>query len=359
MQAVGGSALRTSLAILPGYARTGVQDSIVPMITAQPAAKVFGTLLHDVPADAMDRFDLYEFAWDYSRITTIVHVGDVPHSAALYLPPADQRPTDADWSLAVWEADHADAAILAAQELFARDPMPTAPELLALYPMALKRAWARLRAQSRKAPATLRAAHSRRHTPDVAEIHAPNPPQGRFYALQSFTAAHQRFDGTPSGPLPREVFYGIDAALVLPYDPVTDRVLLVEQLRIGPLALDDPNPWTLEPIAGMVDAAETPEQAARREAAEEAGLTDLMLEHIASFYPSPGSSTDYFTCYLGLTALQDATYTGGLVDEHEDLRLHPITFDHAMQLAQSGEITAGPLLTMLYWLALNRDRLRA
>ena len=34
-----------------------------------------------------------------------------------------------------------------------------------------------------------------------------------------------------------------------------DRVLMVEQFRMGPFARQDANPWTLEPIAGMVDAA--------------------------------------------------------------------------------------------------------
>ena len=73
------------------------------------------------------------------------------------------------------------------------------------------------------------------------------------------------FGGGQSAPLLREVFVATDAALVLPYDPLRDRVLLVEQFRMGPYGRGDPRPFLLEPVAGRIDAGETPEEAARRE----------------------------------------------------------------------------------------------
>ncbi|MCB2157335.1 MAG: NUDIX domain-containing protein, partial [Rhodobacteraceae bacterium] len=45
-----------------------------------------------------------------------------------------------------------------------------------------------------------------------------------------------------------------------------DRVLLIEQFRMGPYARGDAEPWLIEAIAGRVDPGETPEDAARREA---------------------------------------------------------------------------------------------
>jgi hemerythrin-like domain-containing protein len=50
---------------------------------------------------------------------------------------------------------------------------------------------------------------------------------------------------------------------------------------------------------------------------------------------------------------------GGLDEEHEDIRRHVISFDHAMALIASGEINAVPLQALLFWLAANRARLRA
>jgi len=170
---------------------------------------------------------------------------------------------------------------------------------------------------------------------------------------------HQQFDGTRSHVLVREAFFGVDAAIVLPYDPVRDRVLLVEQARMGPAARRDPNPWMLEPIAGIVDARETPEDAALREAKEEAGLDVRHLEPAGHYYPSPGASTDHFYTYVGLCDLpMGASYLGGLPNEAEDLRLHPLSFEDAMALANTGEIETGPTLHLLYWLAFHRDRLR-
>ena len=74
--------------------------------------------------------------------------------------------------------------------------------------------------------------------------------------------------------------------IVLPYDPVHDRVLLVEQFRAGPFARQEENPWCLEPIAGLIDQSKTPEEAGLRESHEEAGLTLSRLELVARSYPS-------------------------------------------------------------------------
>ena len=71
-----------------------------------------------------------------------------------------------------------------------------------------------------------------------------------FFELAEFQFDHKRFDGTRSRGVTREAFLAFDAALVLPYDPATDHILLIEQLRFGPLWRDDPQPWVFEPIAG-------------------------------------------------------------------------------------------------------------
>ena len=109
----------------------------------------------------------------------------------------------------------------------------------------------------------------------------------------------------------------------------------------------------------MIDGGETPEAAGLRESEEEAGLSDVTLQKMFSYYPTTGGATDFFYCFLGLCDLpDDTTYTGGLASESEDLRLHVLPFDDAFALVETGEANMGALITMLLWLSQNRDRLR-
>ena len=69
----------------------------------------------------------------------------------------------------------------------------------------------------------------------------------------------------------REVESHGDAVAVLPYDAHARTALLVSLFRV-PAWLREGREQLEEACAGMIDAGETPEQAARREAMEELGL---------------------------------------------------------------------------------------
>jgi ADP-ribose pyrophosphatase len=104
--------------------------------------------------------------------------------------------------------------------------------------------------------------------------------QGYFRVIR-LHLTHAGFRGGTIGPFTRELLERGYAAAVLPYDPLTDHVLLIEQFRPAPVANHDPEPWLLEIIAGIIESGEAPEQVARREAQEEANctLTDIVLLH--------------------------------------------------------------------------------
>ncbi|MCW5618089.1 MAG: NUDIX domain-containing protein, partial [Nitrosomonas sp.] len=88
-----------------------------------------------------------------------------------------------------------------------------------------------------------------------------------FFRLDRYRLRHRLFNGEWSQPITRELFERGHAAAVLPYDPIRDEVILIEQFRIG--ALEAPGgPWLTEIIAGIIEAGETPEDVIKRESME-------------------------------------------------------------------------------------------
>lgn len=196
-------------------------------------------------------------------------------------------------------------------------------------------------------------------TGEVA-LQANRPGYAGFFALEVASLTHRRFDGTMSPLLQREVFLSGDAVTVLPYDPRRDRVLLIEQMRMGPLGRGDPLPWQIEAIAGRIDPGETPEDCARREAVEEAGLALGRLEKVAEYYPSPGAVSEYVYSYVALCDLPDqAAGVFGAQAEAEDIRGMLLPWHEFMAAVARGWIANAPLLLTAYWLDRERNRLRA
>ena len=90
-----------------------------------------------------------------------------------------------------------------------------------------------------------------------------------FFSLDLYRFRHRLFNGGMSREITREIFERGHAAVLLPFDPVRDEVVLVEQIRIAAYDTSE-SPWLLEMVAGMIEAGETVEDVARREALEEA-----------------------------------------------------------------------------------------
>jgi ADP-ribose pyrophosphatase len=156
------------------------------------------------------------------------------------------------------------------------------------------------------------------------------------------------------GPLlSRELFVRHDAVCVLPYDPQRDEVVLIEQFRVGSMGKCS-NPWLLELVAGLIDKDEEPDQVARREAVEEAGLVLGELWPISRYFPSPGGSDELVHLYVGRCNSEGAGGIHGLAEEGEDIRVHVLPFEEALQAVKDGRINNAASIIALQWLALNR-----
>ena len=266
------------------------------------------------------------------------------------------------WVLPAWQRQFGAIAVGTARAVMAAFGTAQAADALKRRGMLEIRAASRLRAEQSGAaggkPAPDAALAQVRHAMQGGDVvvHALHQPYARFFAVEEYDLRHRRFDGAMSRVLNRAVFVSGDAAVVLPYDPVRDRVLVIEQFRPGPYARGDGQPWQLEPIAGRIDAGETPEEAARREAVEEAGIVLRDLIPIAHYYPSPGAKTEFLYTFLALADLPDtAAGIAGLDDEGEDIRVHLLAFQALMALVASGEVATGPLILSAHWLAARRD----
>ena len=175
--------------------------------------------------------------------------------------------------------------------------------------------------------------------------------------MEKLTLRHALFRGGESEAFTRELFLRGDATCVLPYDPVLDKVVLLEQFRPGALGRDQ-SPWLLELVAGMNEPGETPEDVAQREAGEEAGLSFSKLEKICSYLVSPGGTNEMVYLYCGQVSAAGAGGLYGLPEENEDIRAHVFTADEALAMVHNGVINNAAAIMSLQWLQLHRERLR-
>lgn len=178
-----------------------------------------------------------------------------------------------------------------------------------------------------------------------------------FFTLQRLHLKHSLFAGGWSPVLERELFQRSNCVAVLPYDPIADRVVLIEQFRIGAIP-DKPDPWLLEIVAGAIEHGERPEEVAMREAREEAACEPTRVIQIHEFYTSPGASSEKLSLFCGRIDSENVGTICGLRSENEDILVRVVDFDAAMAKVKCGEIDSAIPIVALQWLALNREWLR-
>lgn len=195
-------------------------------------------------------------------------------------------------------------------------------------------------------------------TDDVEILEKTTPYKGRF-RIDRYRLRYRRFDGAWSEPVIREVFERGHAAAVLPYDPVRDEVVLIEQFRPGPLAAGEATPWMIEIVAGIIDPGETADVVVRREAVEEADLAIGALEFIADCYMTPGGCSERVAIYCGRCDAGAAGGVHGNPDEVEDIRVFTLPAAAIPDRLSDGSIRNAITMISLQWLCLHRTALRA
>jgi len=179
-----------------------------------------------------------------------------------------------------------------------------------------------------------------------------------FFKIDEYVFQHALFEGGVSDIVKREILERGDAVAVLPYDPVEDKIVFIEQLRIGALRTKS-SPWLLEVVAGMIDKPESAERVAIREAKEEAGLEINQLIPMLSYLSSPGGTSERLYLFLGIVDSNNAGGVFGLAEEQEDIKVHVLDYEESMTLLEKGVIDNAATVICMQWLALNKSKLPA
>jgi ADP-ribose pyrophosphatase len=178
-----------------------------------------------------------------------------------------------------------------------------------------------------------------------------------FFRLLRYRLRYRRYDGAWSAVIVRELFERGHAAAVLPYDPVADQVVLIEQFRIGALAAPG-GPWLLEIVAGIIEPGESPQEVIRREAIEETGCPVQDIIPICEYLVSPGGTSERISLFCGHVDASGASGIHGKAEEEEDIRVVVMSVAEAVTEMQAGHIQSAAPIMALQWLLLHREEVQ-
>jgi ADP-ribose pyrophosphatase len=175
-----------------------------------------------------------------------------------------------------------------------------------------------------------------------------------FFRMEKYHLQHTLFAGGWSGEITRELFVRNNCVAVILYDPNRDKVVLIEQFRVGAAQNPINTPWLIEIVAGIIEDGETPEDVARRESIEEAGCEIIELIKINTFYLSPGGSSEKITLFCGFVNSENIGGIHGLADENEDILVRAVPFSEAYEMVLTNQIDSAIPTIAIQWLALRR-----
>lgn len=179
-----------------------------------------------------------------------------------------------------------------------------------------------------------------------------------YSSIEKITFQVKNLEGNWSPRLNREVHSKGDAVAIIPYSPKTDRVWLVEQIRVS-ATIAGCEPQQLEVPAGQVMPGLSIEESAARELKEETTLGNVSLSYVSCFFPSPGNSRDRVFLYCAIVK-GDASISGhsGVESEGEYIKFRAYDFQVATRLLENNVIENSTTMVALMWLAGQRKNLR-
>ncbi|WP_282077046.1 NUDIX domain-containing protein [Epibacterium ulvae] len=346
------SGVEMTSAVLPDYQLRCADGANAPILGFSRGEQTFGVLFNATDSDQACLSYYLEATGHLWSTATVVCSAGASQTVEIYTRADTVSLQKEPWQASTWRETWFSLTLRAAEEIMAYHGQKPASEvaggLIAIHLRAA--AWVDQKSRPEN-PAHPLSEHVR--------VHARKRPYMNFFALEEIDFQHRRYDGTWSETMNRASFLVGQAAAILPYDPIRDEVLLVEQFRAATYIAGETNPWMWEPVAGLIDPGETPEQAARREALEEAGIVIEHLDSAGRTYSSSGASGELVYLFVGTGSLENVAGGGGLASEGEDIRRQILSFDALMEGVDKQRYQDMPLVATALWLARHRDRIRA
>ncbi len=177
-----------------------------------------------------------------------------------------------------------------------------------------------------------------------------------YFRVDEAIVSYERFDGKMNPPVRRLCLERGDSVAAIVFNRDRHNVILVEQFRYP--AFKKGEGWIVEVVAGSIPAHETPEAALRREVREEMGYDIDRLHPIATFYVSPGGSSErVMLFYAEVTNAGRLAPGGGLAESGEDIRTVELSLQALRDDLMLARIRDAKTLIGVMWLLNEGSRI--
>jgi ADP-ribose pyrophosphatase len=173
----------------------------------------------------------------------------------------------------------------------------------------------------------------------------------KFFKVDEYKGTYEKYDNTMSEEQTLLVFERGDSVAALLYDPAQQEVILVEQFRLPTARAGQGGGWILELPAGILKEDETVHASIVRELLEETGYQVSQFIPIATFFPSPGGTSErIFLFYTEVRRTHQKAEGGGVPRDNENIRIVRMPIAEFFTKLRGREFEDGKLIIAAHWL---------
>ena len=177
-------------------------------------------------------------------------------------------------------------------------------------------------------------------------VHSVEVLSDDWYVLKKTTFDFLRSDGSWQRQS-RETYDRGNGATILLYNPQRRTVVLTRQFRF-PAFVNGYRGLLVEAPAGLLEER-SPEEAIRREVAEETGYAVHHVRKVFEAFMSPGSVTEKLYFYVAEYDQTARGEGGGVAEDGEDIETIEMNVEQAMEGIASGAIQDGKTIMLLFY----------